>query len=267
MRVGVDDEPALANRVACGVDGEGGVGRLVGTDTNQDHNALALLSLRQGREYRGHPDLKSPCHLHRFLTTNDGTVVEAACPDREENTGALIHNLGRAPREANEQENTRSVHSKLHTGNTSSENPPDFFGLVCLLAGHNYSAASITSSIHKALSTLPHEQVDVLPKLRVCTWPAPSFAGPDANGSASHRPILPGPSCFPRSPWTSTTPPHATKPPKATLDNLYAVLQKVRREFVLRPGDFVIADNTTKAHRRRRGWKRLSVYRRSAAPW
>ncbi|WEO93202.1 transposase [Streptomyces sp. FXJ1.172] len=49
--------------VACGVDGDGSVGRLVGIDTDKDHR-LASHSLRSGRECGGHPDLKSPCHRH-----------------------------------------------------------------------------------------------------------------------------------------------------------------------------------------------------------
>lgn len=37
---GVDDEPALGHLVAGGVDGDSGVGRLVGIDTDQDHRLL-----------------------------------------------------------------------------------------------------------------------------------------------------------------------------------------------------------------------------------
>ncbi|MFD0297396.1 hypothetical protein [Streptomyces sp. NPDC127118] len=60
----IDDEPALGYLMACDVDSDGGVGRLVGIDADQDRRLLPSHSMRQEGKCGGHPDLKSPCHLH-----------------------------------------------------------------------------------------------------------------------------------------------------------------------------------------------------------
>lgn len=169
----------------------------------------------------------------------------------EEKRGALIQDVCPVPGEEDQQQNTGSVYFKLHTENAFLEHRPDFIGLLCLREDHDRSAASITSSIRQALPLLTDEQVAILREPRFRTRIAPSFCR-DGREQVylPPAPVLDGPE---RSPtlcvdFDDTDP--CDEVAETAFNALHEALQKVRREFVLRPGDLAIVDNATAVHGR-----------------
>ncbi|WP_317441115.1 TauD/TfdA family dioxygenase [Streptomyces collinus] len=169
----------------------------------------------------------------------------------EEKRGALVQDVCPVPGEEDQQQNTGSVYFKLHSENAFLEHRPDFIGLLCLREDHERSAASITSSIRQALPLLTDEQITVLREPRFRTRLAPSFCR-DGREQVylPPVPVLAGPE---RSPtlcvdFDDTAP--CDEVARTAFDALHEALQKVRREFVLRPGDLAIVDNSTAVHGR-----------------
>lgn len=169
----------------------------------------------------------------------------------EEKFGALVHDICPVPGEEDQQQNTGSVHFKLHTENAFLEHQPDFIGLLCLRKDHKRVAASITSFVRHALPLLTVEQIAVLWEPRFRTRLAASFCREGREQVYfAFEPVLSGPV---RAPllcvdFDDTAP--CDDVAEGALDALHGAMQKVRRQSVLLPGDLAIVDITTAVHGR-----------------
>ncbi|MEG3635401.1 TauD/TfdA family dioxygenase [Micromonospora palythoicola] len=169
----------------------------------------------------------------------------------EEKHGALIHDICPIPGEEDQQQNTGAVYFKLHTENAFHVNRPDFLGLLCLRPDHDMRAASITSSISRAVRLLDPVDDAVLRQPRFRTRLAPSFCrGQASRPYLDPAPVLAGSPAHPllTVDFDDTAPcdPQA----EAALNALHTALHAVRREAVLLTGDLVIIDNSTTVHGR-----------------
>ena len=167
---------------------------------------------------------------------------------RKEKDGALVQNVVPVQGRERTQSNAGSADLEMHVENAFHPHRPDYVMLMCLRNDHDDRAGLLTSSIRRALPTLPAKTREVLRQERFETEAPPSFTSP---GLANLRhAILSGSAEDPNLVVDFNATRALDDEAQQALHTLRGHLASAARTFVLRPGDLAVLDNRVTTHGR-----------------
>jgi L-asparagine oxygenase len=167
---------------------------------------------------------------------------------RKEKDGALVQNVVPVQGREKTQSNAGSADLEMHVENAFHPHRPDYVMLMCLRNDHDDRASLLTSSIRRALPTVPAKAREVLRQERFETEAPPSFT---SSGLADLRhAVLGGSAEDPNLIVDFNATRALDDEARQALHTLRGHLAAASHTFVLRPGDLAVLDNRITTHGR-----------------